>query len=427
MERYVFLQYKLHLHLMVLNDISHRFWNDTKGALVSMGWWSWMYMAQWSINADYGPSDDGTFFDELQDMNSTIAHNATLAEPLLQRNLRGILSEAGASEHEWSDNHMDLARGLLLDENVGPFARRLPRVGMARWFEILDSFAATNRVWHLRQPAYMLYAVIIGLASSSDRAKMQDLFDTAPTQQADAPQATRASSRADALRARSKCSKTLCLCNLFFGDVSNLRRLRLIHIFAGPVRRLYGWQSKHVRSAQESLRWYTSRTEGAFLSLVADSLANLRAVQHLEAIGLAVSGEGPPEGMALEHWLEEEDAHAASAGEYVLRLLDKTTSSAWGNLRGLPGCFAGFCSEQPQVRRRCLAWVRQCFHSYEAALAHEQCQTQFWRDWKERSPFLCEVVLWGTALALHIGDEPSEALVQYANNLFHTLGQEKIC
>ena len=107
-----YLMYRMHCRLVVLSDISHRVWNDTKSAIVQAGLWSHVLLHSIVLNADYGPWSGSAFFNEQQTALAELRTSSNSSNALFQFFFRRLLQdkdeldrvgEPGVEEQVWRE------------------------------------------------------------------------------------------------------------------------------------------------------------------------------------------------------------------------------------------------------------------------------------------------------------------------------------
>ena len=70
-----YLNYVLHICLVIISDLSHRAWNDATGALKDTKLWSFIVVHVICINAEYGPFDGSKLDNKMQEAKDAFVNN----------------------------------------------------------------------------------------------------------------------------------------------------------------------------------------------------------------------------------------------------------------------------------------------------------------------------------------------------------------
>lgn len=147
---------------MFLRDPSHRVWNDSQLALEDIKMWGHALMLQLSINVDHGPWRAGRWFRELQESVASYTQITTpQACPLFSTTLPDILADSGDLD---DIGNLAVAQRVF-DSLPGIIRTMTQKIGMSRWFGLVDSTADFLGRWPRRLVVQVFLCIKVGLFS----------------------------------------------------------------------------------------------------------------------------------------------------------------------------------------------------------------------------------------------------------------------
>ena len=131
------------VNLVVISDSSHRVWNDVRQSFQGAGLLAMVMATCAVINFDSGPWRSAEFFQQSRDACAELASVQGCENPLVQQMLPALLSELDLAAEAGNPE----LPSMIMTELGQSFENKFQRVGMCRWFQVLDSAELLLRRW----------------------------------------------------------------------------------------------------------------------------------------------------------------------------------------------------------------------------------------------------------------------------------------
>lgn len=255
-----FLSRAARVNIMYLHDASHRLWNDVLLSLKSVGAWPAVLLLQLCFNMEHGPWDDARWFAQLRE---GAASYVALASPERDELFVGLLPLILADSGD-ADMVCDKDFTTELFHNLPSCCKIMQqKVGMSRWFGIVDAASSFLPVWHSRLlvQTYLCLQMGIDLAGAGT-AMMDSVTLSSASSSTDPARCSTAQDSEDVRKLRSACRNALHFATLVLGDADMHAMARLLPAVVAPLRSWQTEQSKTLRSCSDSAEWYMRQAAG---------------------------------------------------------------------------------------------------------------------------------------------------------------------
>ena len=412
-----FLQEVLHVNVLLLNDFSHKVWNDVELSLHHSDLWKSCLLGIVMLNADHGPWGNAKWYEEAQSGVQEYLRVASTSCPLFQTHLPNILHEC-EEPHMWRDEAFVANIFASLPDAV---ARKFPKVGMSRWFQFFDSMEQYLRVWSQRQLIYQFVCLQLDMwKGGSVRALKLPL---AKGVEEELEKTATCDDREAVRKLRKSCANTLQFVTCLLADLFFWALNKGMCLIVQPLRAWYGKGNKRNRSASESLEHFMAMSAGAGVAPLQDMWSVLQSRTLLQQLGLHL--DRPPAGVGeitVDHPLvHEENALLAKLYTFTREVVQRRCKSDSWHQVGVPGCFPGFLLDLRGAEF--MDRFRDTTKAWREARSQDD---RFWKKLCDRSPMRLPLVEDVIAESERNGWKPTERLKQHIQQCFMGITQTKL-
>ena len=134
------------VNLLVVSDSSHRVWNDVRQAFQGAGMMPMIMATCALINFDSGPWRSAEFFQQSKGACAELVATQGCDNALVQQMLPALMSELELAAEAGNPDLPD----MIMSAMAASFDQKFQRVGMCRWFQVLDSAELLLQQWSCR-------------------------------------------------------------------------------------------------------------------------------------------------------------------------------------------------------------------------------------------------------------------------------------
>lgn len=416
-----FLQNRLSCNMWLTPDPSHRVWNDCELAIRDMRLWSQCLTGIICLNADQGPWANARWWEEARQGVAEYMQIANTNCPLFVGLYKFIVFETGQTHRLGEEGLPEEIFG-----NLGACVeRKMPRVGMSRWFQYIDSMQEYTGMWSQRLLVYLYLCVQLGLHRSGNAyLAMKNKFN-GRCEEDDVQKSTTGGDREEIRKARLACKNTIEFVSMVLTDRDAWSINRGIVLACQPLRKWHGMQNQRNRSSAAAADFHRDMAMGEGSKAVVETLRLLCTDTLWEEMGLTVGKA------AMEEFGDQvivEDPRVLSQDDLVHKIAGLCMALACRRSRslrsyedGYPNSFAGLLDTAgaPRVLDRMRA-------DKEAWAALSALDGRFWQRLKLRSDMARPHTKQIFALAEESNFAPNDSLVSFVRQQVSGINQTKI-
>lgn len=340
-----FLIYVLGCNLCPLWDLSHRVWNDAKGAVFAI---PPLYEALCSslhvMNLDMGPYESYAWWGQTKEAVQAFHEQSDEKDPLWQFYLKAILRDLG-EEDKLLDATFCKALWDQLPSSEA-FTRHLPKVGFTRWFGWVQSFQqGLDKAWHKKLVVLIWLGLQMGTLKKG-MAKAMDLGAKRPppvdAEGEPLPGTTGGRENSKLGQLRTACRNKVHVCTILLLDTTLQLRCRLIASVLGFLDKWHGDRNSANRDPQACMTHFLKQSAGEGLEPLNKAVGILTDTAKLEYIGYVCYPSPVQAAFPFEHpAVQQENAHSELLALLLVHVLRKRCQSVLWDMWGVPGLFLG--------------------------------------------------------------------------------------
>ena len=369
------------VNMLIVNDASHRVWNDCQLALKDSGCWGLCLVGLVLLNLDHGPWEGAKWHQESQQAALEYGRLANSECPLFLSHLPQICQETG---RRLADLTPEVA-GCIWEALPDSVQTKLPKVGFSRWFGFFDSMTKLTEVWSQRLLFYQYICIQLGSALNKHREKVVVALEQR-NEQEDVLKSTTKNDRDEVRKARAACKNTLEFAALVMSDRCFWIVCRGLSLLSRVVREWHTEQNKANRSCEESVSWMVQMASGGGTASCAGTLQLLQSSGFLEDLGMPTTAF--PAGVSSVHaehpLVVEERELVGKLADYALCLCMRRLRSLSWHTDTYPGMFALLLSQDQAGVDHALKTMREDWDCWQVL---RQQKGPFWKKLQQRSPF----------------------------------------
>ena len=371
------------VNILVVNDASHRVWNDAQLALKDSGCWSLCMIGLVLLNLDHGPWEGARWHSESQQAALEYNRLANAECPLFLQHLPRICLETG---RRLQDANPEMAAEIW-ESLPDAVQKKLPHVGFSRWFAFFDSMDVLTKLWSQRLLFYEYICLQLGTPVGSKKEKVVVALERR-NEDEDVRKSTTKNDQAEVRKARSACKNTLEFAALVMQDRCFWMICRGLCSLSAFVRDWHGEQNKRNRSCQESVSWMLGMASGEGADSCRETLKQLQSEAFLEELGMPTAALPAGVGSldAGHPLVVEEREVVGKLADYAWSLCKRRLRSLGWHSETYPGMFALLLSKDEGLSKYALATMKDDWDCWERLRVEKG---PFWKKLQERSPFRC--------------------------------------
>jgi hypothetical protein len=286
-----FLIYHVGLSICVVNDPSHRVYNDLCLAIKACNLWWVVVLTRVAFNMSYGPFDGGAWLAQAKSSVSELFKHLRRHDPLKHFFLNNIAGDHGLEDRLREDGMEEelLSRVQYSDA----FRRKNEHCALARWMSWISCAVAYLPSWHSRLWVYLWWGLTHGWArkGAGGNPIVRPLTKRARNDADDdmVEQTMRERDESDESMWK-RCKNTMHVVIHILADGHIFRLVRMIVTLSGPLRQWHGTQNVETRSFDSSAEFYAAAAAGgSWFTALLDTLKLLYSVDSLSYIGLRLT------------------------------------------------------------------------------------------------------------------------------------------
>ena len=367
--------------LTMVNDTSHRVWNDTQLGLQDCRLYTQCLLTTIAMNLDHGPWAGARWWEEIKQSAKDYTRLGSPQCPIFKSLLPQIMKERALL-----DPHDDMSPESIFESLKEVVEHKFQKVGMTRWFQFCHASKKLTGIWTSRLCLLLYMSLTLGLFK---RGRLEDFVSIAhaqPGPDADIEKATTAEDQERVRNIRKSCRNTVQFVTMIFADKTMWRINVMVSAATAPIAEWHSAQNKRNRSADESLKWWQAQAVDRGQSHVNDILQVLGDAHLWETVGgIAMANFTQSELLRAkpdDPVVEQQDELAQSLGKLVVclamrRMRTMSCFSMW------PSRFAALLDDtQADI-------VLDEMRAYAANIEKaKNMPGAFWKKLRERSPLL---------------------------------------